>query len=475
MEFLSFKFAFFIFSGLLVFHFFQGVGAKRFVFLILNICFIYFLVPSESSAYYFLIFLAIGYGLIKIAQIRRKKITLFVSALSLVFLFLYFKNYSILYFIPRAHNLIFTIGTSYVLFRILHLLVDIHGGAIEEKISLLDYFNYTCFFLSFVSGPIMRYEDFKGQEKKFMSFEPDQSEVFMAFSRVVNGLIKIGIIAVSFKFLFGEFSFRIENIKFPMEITHACAALLYTQFLYFNFSGYMDVIIGIGRLFGFQLPENFNKPFMAANFLDFWSRWHITLSEWFKFYLFNPLLKLLTYRWPSPKASPYLGVVSFFVTFFVMGVWHGSTNIFIIYGLFLGLGVSLNKLYQINVSRWLGRGGYRAIKGNKIYCLICSAMTYSYFSFALTCLWASEERFFLIIDTLGIKGLSFGFATAVLISSCILFALFTLRTVWLNMSKVKEIFSNNYWCKELYLASKVFVIIFLVIEGNTPEFIYQWF
>jgi alginate O-acetyltransferase complex protein AlgI len=475
MEFLSFNFAFFIFSGLLAFHFFQGVGAKRFIFLILNICFIYFLVPSGSNAYFFIAFLATGFALVRIVQIRQTKMTLCISVLSLVFLFMYFKNYSILYLIPRAHILLFTIGTSYILFRILHLLIDIHGGAIEGKVTMLDYFNYTCFFLSFVSGPIMRYEDFKGQVKSSASFQADQSDIFMAFSRVANGLIKIGVIAVSFKFLFGEFSFRIDSMKFPMEVTHACAALLYTQFLYFNFSGYMDVIIGIGRLFGFQLPENFNKPFQAVNFLDFWSRWHMTLSDWFKFYLFNPLLKLLTYRWPSPKASPYLGVFSFFVTFFIMGIWHGSTNIFVVYGLFLGIGVSLNKLYQINITRWLGVRVYRAIKGNKAYCMICSAMTYSYFSFALTCLWASEEKFFLIIGTLGIKGLWLGFAIAVLISGCILFALSTLRTVWLNISKRNDIPINNNWRKELYLASKVFVVIFVVIEGNIPDFIYKWF
>ena len=475
MEFLSFKVAFFIFSGLLAFHFFQGVGAKRFVFLTLNICFIYFLVPAGSNAYFFIAFLATGFALVRIVQIRRTKTTLCVSALSLVFLFMYFKNYSILYLIPRAHILLFAIGTSYILFRILHLLVDIHDGAIEEKVSMLDYFNYTCFFLSFVSGPIMRYEDFKEQIKECVRFQADQIDIFMAFSRVANGLIKIGVIAVLFQFIFGEFSHRIENQKFPMQITYACAALLYTQFLYFNFSGYMDVVIGIGRLFGFQLPENFNKPFQAINFLDFWSRWHMTLSGWFKFYLFNPLLKLLTYRWPSPKASPYLGVFSFFVTFFIMGIWHGSTNIFVVYGLFLGLGVSLNKLYQINITHWLGKGIYRTIKENKVYCLICSAMTYTYFSFALTCLWASEERFFFIIDTLGVKGLLFGFASAVLISGCILFALSTLRTVWLNLFKGNGIPINNHWSRELYLASKVFVVIFIVIEGNIPEFIYKWF
>jgi alginate O-acetyltransferase complex protein AlgI len=475
MEFLSFRFAGFVILGLLAFHFFQGIKAKRFVFLALNCSFIFFLVPHGASVYFFIAFLVIGFVFIQIIRICGNRVTLCVSILSMVLLFMYFKNYSILYFVPRIDSLFFVTGIPYILFRVIHLLVDVYEGAVKDKISGLDYFNYTCFFLSFVSGPIQRFEDFKGQEKKFIGLQLNQNDVFMDFSRIADGLIKIGFVAVLFQFIFGEFSHRIENQNFPMQITYACAALLYTQFLYFNFSGYMDVVIGIGRLFGLQLPENFNKPFQATNFLDVWSRWHMTLSGWCKIYIFNPLLKVFTYNWPSPRASIYLTVFSFFVTFFVMGLWHGSTNIFVVLGLFLGLGVSLNKLYQISISRWLGKKAYRLLKEKEIYCLICSAMTYSYFSFALTCLWANEERFFLIIGALGIKGLLFGFATAVLISGCILFALSTLRTVWLNLSKGNNISINNHWRRELYLASKVFVIIFVVIEGNIPEFIYEWF
>lgn len=475
MEFLSFRFAGFVIFGLLAFHFFQGLKAKKIVFLALNCSFIFFLAPPGASIYFFLAFLIIGFVFIQIIRICGNRVILCVSILSMVLLFVYFKNYSILYFVPRIDSLFFITGFSYILFRVIHLLVDVHGGAVKDPVSGLDYFNYTCFFLSFVSGPIQRFEDFKGQEKKFIGFQLDRNDVFMDFSRIADGLIKIGFIAVFFYFVFGEFSHRIENQNFSMQITHACAALLYTQFLYFNFSGYMDVVIGIGRIFGFQLPENFNKPFQASNFLDFWSRWHMTLSGWFRVYLFNPLLKVLTYKWPSPRASPYLGVFSFFVTFFVMGVWHGSTNIFVIYGLFLGLGVSLNKLYQIIISRWLGKKAYRLLKEKEIYCLICSAITYSYFSFSLTCLWMNEERFFLVINALGVKGLLVGFAVAVLISSGAFCVLSQLKAIWRKKLKGHVTFADNQWFRELCLASKFFIIIFVVIEGNIPEFVYMWF
>src|SRR5262250_2889257 len=100
----------------------------------------------------------------------------------------------------------------------------------------------------------------------------------------------------------------------------------------------MDVVIGIGRFYGFRLPENFDRPFAAGNFLEFWTRWHITLSNWFKVYVFNPGLRALAARVETPRAMPYLGVLAYFVTFLLMGVWHGSTRAFVIYGLLLGAG-----------------------------------------------------------------------------------------------------------------------------------------
>src|SRR3546814_9533403 len=105
----------------------------------------------------------------------------------------------------------------------------------------------------------------------------------------------------------------------------------------------MGVAIGLGRLLGIAIPENFNRPELARNFLEFWSRWHITLSDWFKFYVFNPVTKELLRIADRPTLTPWLGAVGFFLTFFVMGVWHGTSATFVVYGLLLGLGVSLNR------------------------------------------------------------------------------------------------------------------------------------
>ena len=104
----------------------------------------------------------------------------------------------------------------------------------------------------------------------------------------------------------------------------AIAAALFAVYLYANFSGYMDVVIGTARFLRIELPENFHWPFAATGYIDFWGRWHMTLSTWFKTYVYSPLLMTLMRRYPAASAEPYLGVFAYFVTFFFVGVWHGQ-------------------------------------------------------------------------------------------------------------------------------------------------------
>ena len=131
---------------------------------------------------------------------------------------------------------------------------------------------------------------------------------------------------------------------------------LYPVYVYFNFSGYMDLVIGVARFLRLELPENFNRPFSSCSFLEFWSRWHMTLSSWMKTYVYTPLLKAMMERFQSPAIEPFLGVFAFFVTFFLVGAWHGQTSEFLFFGVLLGLGISLNKLYQILLAKRSGAG-----------------------------------------------------------------------------------------------------------------------
>ncbi len=154
-----------------------------------------------------------------------------------------------------------------------------------------------------------------------------------------------------------------------------------------NFSGYMDLVIGIGRLMGFRLPENFNKPYLSSNFLDLWSRWHITLSEWFKTYVFNPVLRAGATRITSRAMVPYLAAAAYFVTFFLLGVWHGTNYLYVVLGVCLGLGASVNKLWDVAITRLLGRAARQQLSGNLVYASLARGMAISYFVIAAIASW----------------------------------------------------------------------------------------
>jgi hypothetical protein len=118
-----------------------------------------------------------------------------------------------------------------------------------------------------------------------------------------------------------------------------------------------------------------------------WTRWHISLSEWFKLYVFNPLTKALIAVNNRPTVVPYLGAIGFFVTFLLMGLWHGLSPRFALYGLMLGLGVSLNKLYQVAMGQRLGRRAYQALARQPVYAATARALAVGYFVLALAFLW----------------------------------------------------------------------------------------
>jgi alginate O-acetyltransferase complex protein AlgI len=171
--------------------------------------------------------------------------------------------------------------------------------------------------------------------------------------------MKFIVISGSANYLFTRLSsvlFSSPPSSYIVSVTaFSVMSLCYTVYLYYNFSGYMDIVLGIGTLLGFDLPENFNQPFRARDFLEFWTRWHITLSLWFKTYLFNPLMSILLRSDKRPAMVPYLGVMAYFVTFGIMGLWHGTTAMFLVYGLVMGAGASIVKLWQLILMKYIGR------------------------------------------------------------------------------------------------------------------------
>jgi alginate O-acetyltransferase complex protein AlgI len=352
-------------------------------------------------------FVTFGYAGVELSRrVRSKWVPLGLLGITLVS-FVVLKRYS---FVPDVMQLpgpYLLVGLSYVLFRVVHLLIDAQQGELEERVPPLAFATYCLGFLTFTAGPVQRYQDFAAARQQPHRLDEPGAEA--ALTRVVVGFVKVAVVSALLNRVFELLSARLLEPAVawgavPLVLVYGLAAALYTGHLYANFSGYVDVVLGVGLLIGWPLPENFNRPFAARSFLELWSRWHMTLSNWFKTYLFNPLLKALTTRWPASRGAPYLATLAFFVTFLVMGLWHGATAVFVVYGLLLGAGASVNKGFQIVSTKRLGKQRYKALGERPVVAYASRGMTFAYFALALTCFWVDLAQLESLTGRLGPGG-----------------------------------------------------------------------
>ena len=395
MAFVSFQFPVFALVAIAALRICRpGIG-KKFVLCLINIVFIFSFVSSPIEGIPFFAFIALGYFATLLAARFQYSVVVWPLILLIVAIFVWLKRYSIVMALPGLHFVFITVGLSYVLFRVLHLLIDVAQRAVRIP-TVLDYFIYTTFFLTFVSGPIELYGSFAEQMRQPV-IPMTRDTLDRGLRRTLIGYLYLLALAVPLASLNGVLRTAFyaawnEHALLHATANYSAAASVYLVYLYINFVAYMDIVIGIGELAGFSLPENFNKPYNAANFVDLWNRWHITLSQWFKFYLFNPLLKAMAARWGSRDVTNYLGAAAYFVTFGVMGLWHGTTGVFVIYGLALGLGATINKLWQIVLTNRLGKDGYRTLGRRSWYQHLARSSTLAYFAIAVTCLWIAPTQ-----------------------------------------------------------------------------------
>jgi D-alanyl-lipoteichoic acid acyltransferase DltB (MBOAT superfamily) len=390
------------------------------VLLAANLAFVLTFTRDPVQLAPFAALLAFGYAAVKLME-RFKRRWLFVAlVVALVVAFCALKRYA---FIPPAlllPFLYFTVGMSYVLFRVLHLVIDAYQDALPGRIGGLDYVNYTLNFTSLVAGPIQLYPDYHRNE--FAPPPLDGAAAAEGFGRIVTGFFKVAIVSPLLWALHGwSVAALVAAAAFEQRV--AFAALVTAVFpvsLYFNFSGYTDFVIGTARFLRLHLPENFNRPFIASGFIDFWSRWHITLANWVKTYIYSPLFISLMRRFPSRRAEPYFGVFAYFVAFFVVGLWHGQTSMFIFLGVLLGLGVSANKLYQISMIRGFGRVRYRELCDGPLYAAISRALTFVYFALCSLWFWSTWDQLGRFVELLGWAGIGAALLLLVAIAAVLL-------------------------------------------------------
>lgn len=215
------------------------------------------------------------------------------------------------------------IGISFYTFQAISYIVDVFRNDAKAQPSFNKVALYIALFPQLIAGPIVRFESVANALNKRTSREGDIVEGMVRF---VNGLGKKVLIANPIGAVADQvFSLPIENISTELAWLGIVA---YTMQIFFDFSGYSDMAIGLGRIFGFRFPENFNYPYIANSIQDFWRRWHMSLSSWFRDYLYIPL--------GGNKRGMRRTYVNLFIVFFLCGLWHGASWTFVIWGLFHG-------------------------------------------------------------------------------------------------------------------------------------------
>jgi D-alanyl-lipoteichoic acid acyltransferase DltB (MBOAT superfamily) len=238
------------------------------------------------------------------------------------------------------------LGFSYVAFRLIHALRERQSGKLPD-LGLREFLTYALFFPAITAGPIDRAERFVKDLRALDAAESPPRPLLSA-ARILDGGSRIAT------GLFKKFVVAALLLPVALSATNATQALTagglwlflyaYAFLLLFDFSGYSDIAIGIGRLYGVTLPENFNRPYFKSSLTTFWQSWHMTLSTWARFYIFNPVSRQMLTMTPKPPVALAV-LITQATTMLVIGLWHGFTLNFVIWGLWHALGLWLHKLY----------------------------------------------------------------------------------------------------------------------------------
>lgn len=226
------------------------------------------------------------------------------------------------------------IGISFFTFQALSYVIDVYRGVVEAQKNYFRILLYISFFPQLIAGPIVKYRDIASQ---IAERSQDLEKIARGLRRFVCGLAK--------KVLIANTMGQAADVIFAQDLGSLSApsawlgAVAYIFQIYYDFSGYSDMAIGLGLMFGFEFKENFNYPYGAANMQDFWRRWHISLSTWFKEYLYFPL-------GGNRKGKPRTAL-NRLIVFFCTGLWHGANWTFVIWGLWHGAFLLLEEYVHV--------------------------------------------------------------------------------------------------------------------------------
>ena len=340
----------------------MNLTSNIFLFIFFPLTFgLYFIIPSKVKKYYLLIISLFFYAIISlqglavllitilmnyllglcIGKFRYKK-TILVLGIILNLLLLIIYKYigfiventnNIFHINLPLINLILPLGISFYTFQNLSYLVDIYKKKITVEKNIINFSLYICFYPRVTNGPIVRYGDFVKELDNLK--KPKLNNIYEGIKRICFGLGKVCIIAN----VLGKIWTEIQGAANLYSISIATAwfgIICYSFYLYFNFSGYIDISIGLSKMYGINLPENFNYPYYADSISDFWRRWHISLSNWFRDYVYIPL-------GGNRKGNVYFNLM---IVFILTGIWHGADWNFLLWGIYNGIFIVVERFIR---------------------------------------------------------------------------------------------------------------------------------
>ena len=366
----------------IVFHLVPNKRLRQILVAATSAAFLSMQVPNQRSWIIFAAVLAGTYLSLVLVRASRHGAVVGASIGLTVLLFLYLKRYEFFASwvpIPMDFDLILhpveLVGLSYMLFKLIHMLVDEWQGQLAP-FNLWSYLNYQLSFFTLTAGPIQRYNDFRLTWEQMDLRPRDPGDALVLWIRLLTGMIKICTLGAwaltTFK--------RAAPPDGPHTLTDALVCFyVYPAYLYFNFSGYTDVMLGAGGLLGFHLPENFNRPYQARNVLDFWDRWHISVTHWIRDYVFMTSYKAAATHFPD--AARYWSYALLFLALFLAGVWHGMTTAFFWFGVLTGLGAAATRAYGDALRTVLGGAGVKVYLQNRTIHRVATLVTLHYMAF----------------------------------------------------------------------------------------------
>lgn len=225
-------------------------------------------------------------------------------------------------------NIVLPIGISFFTFQAISYLIDVYRGDVKASKSFINFGTYLTFFPQLIAGPIVRYETVNGE---LIDRKENVDDASRGITRFCVGLFKKVVIADTL----GSIVKLLKAIKLRSSLSYFLEMISATLQLYYDFSAYSDMAIGMALIFGFHFLENFNYPLIATSVKDFWRRWHISLSSFLKDYIYIPL--------GGSRCSNSRYIFNLFVVWFLTGFWHGADYNFILWGLYFGLVLIIEK------------------------------------------------------------------------------------------------------------------------------------